>query len=216
MLRSDRAGPGRAGPRDTSFVLYVEGPRDRDILRTWAQRLSPRFSRRMAESSVILGGRQPARAVEHFRGLGGASAGARAFCVLDRDHGGHEHLDGPSAEPGLEFYTWRRRHIESYLLVPAAIRRALRLDRHDPRVDRLFREHLPSLDDEQAMAEVDAKRLLDGRGPLARGLGREIVPGRVARAMREAELHGDVTELFARLNEGMGLRVPESCVVERG
>jgi hypothetical protein len=212
MLRSDDAGPALAQARRGDFVLYVEGPRDRDILKTWAHRLSPRLARDLAANAVILGGRRPARAVEHFRGLGGAGGGRRALCVLDRDHGTHA---PESAEPGLEFYTWRRRHIESYLLVPSAIRRALRLNEHDPRVDRVFREHLPSVEDESAMAGIDAKRLLDARGPLARGLGVQLVPGRIARSMRETELHDDVLLCIERLRAVAGLLEPEHRVVER-
>jgi hypothetical protein len=214
MLRSDQAGPARARSRNGEFVVYVEGPRDRDILKMWVQRVAPRLGRDLAASAVILGGRQPARALEHFRELRGSQRGVRALCVLDRDHGAHAPVDPDSVEPGFEFYTWSRRHIESYLLVPSAIRRALRLDPHDPRIDRVFREHLPSVEDEDAMAGIDAKRLLDAHGPLARGLGVELVPGRIARAMREVELHRDVLHCLERLREVAGLPL-EHSVIER-
>lgn len=227
MLRSDHAGPARArgrrgngngngsGSRIAGFVVYVEGPRDRDILRMWAHRVSPPLARNLAANAVILGGRQPARALEHFRELARAGGDVRALCVLDRDHGTHAPLDAEAEEPGLGFYTWSRRHIESYLLVPAAIRRALRLDPHDSRVDRVLREHLPSPEDESAMAGLDAKRLLDARGPLARGLGVQLVPGRIARAMREAELHRDVLACLDRIREVAGLPATEHRFVDR-
>ena len=75
----------RRPERAARFVLYVEGPRDCDLLRTFARHLSPALARAVGASAVILGGRRPARAQEHFRDLGGASAGVRALCVLDRD-----------------------------------------------------------------------------------------------------------------------------------
>ena len=49
------------------FALYVEGPRDQEILRSWARRVSRPLERAIDASTVIMGGRQPARAVEHFR-----------------------------------------------------------------------------------------------------------------------------------------------------
>ena len=73
--------------------------------------------------------------MEHFRSVGGATEGARALCVLDRDDGAGWEPSG-AGESGLEFFTWSRRHIESYLLVPGAIRRALRLPDDDERVNR--------------------------------------------------------------------------------
>ncbi len=214
MLRSDHAGPASASSRGVSFFLYVEGPRDRDILQTWAHRVSPPLARRLADGVMILGGRQPARAVEHFQSLG-ADNGRRALCVLDRDDGVHGSMESDPRAAGLEFYTWRRRHIESYLLVPDAIRRALRVDPHDARVDRLFRQHLPAPDDEDGMADIDAKRLLNGRGPLSRGLGRELAPSRIARAMRAHELHPDVLDCLDRVRQGLGLPRSQPRVVAR-
>jgi hypothetical protein len=184
------------------FVLYVEGPRDRDILRAWAQRLSPALARGIARSAVILGGRQPARATAHFLALVEDGRATHALCVLDRDG-----IDGPPVPeppPGLEFFTWGRRHIESYLLVPDAIRRGLRLPLDDARSERSLRALLPDPDDEGALEEVDAKRLLARHGPLARSVG-SVSPSRIARVMRPDELHADVHALFERLGEALRL-----------
>jgi len=184
------------------FVLYVEGPRDRDILRAWAFRLSPGLAGDIVSSSVILGGRQPDRAVEHFETVRASSSPARGVCVLDRD-------DEPSAfptadaAPGLEFFTWSRRHIESYLLVPDAIRRALRHRGDDPRVSRALDRHLPPADDEEALRDIDAKRLLSAQGALARAVGRPLPPGRLAREMFVGELHADIRALFERMRRAL-------------
>lgn len=192
MLESGRAG--RSPRRSPRFILYVEGPRDRSILRGWSYRLLPSAGRRLMGGTVILGGRQPARALEHFHG----ESDARALCLLDRDGGGGSQ---PSAQdaPGLEFFTWSRRHIESYLLVPAAIRRALGLPETDPQVDRILRACLPAPTDEEAYREMDAKRMLGPKGELVRALGRPISLPRIARATRATELHPDVHALFDRL-----------------
>ncbi len=197
----DRAArrPGDGAP----FILYVEGPRDRDVLRGWSYRLAPSVARRVFHASVILGGRRPARALEHFRRIGGSASGARALCVLDRDDGSAP-APACAAEPGLEFFTWSRRHVESYLLVPSAIRRALRLRDDDARVERALRSHLPPDGDESAYRDVDAKRLLGRNGALRRALGRPLPLSDIARATRETELHPDVLALFARLHEALG------------
>ncbi len=192
MLESD--GAGRSPRHGRRFILYVEGPRDRSILRGWSYRLLPSAGRRLMGGTVILGGRQPARALKHFHG----ESDARALCLLDRDDGGGPQ---PSAEDaqGLEFFTWSRRHIESYLLVPAAIRRALGLPENDPRVERVLRACLPAPTDEEAYREVDAKRMLGPKGELVRALGRPLSLPRIASATRATELHPDVHALFDRL-----------------
>jgi hypothetical protein len=195
--------PARAAPG--SLTLYVEGPRDRSILRAWAHRLMPRRASRVLGSAVILGGRQPVRALEHFERHLARVPGARALCVLDRDDGG-----GTAPDPNgfdLEFFTWGRRHIESYLVVPAAIRRALGIPEHDRRLERALERHLPDGDDESAWRAIDAKRLLAPQGALPRALGCPLPLARIARVTREHELHRDVLALFARV-EALLSRAP--------
>ncbi len=205
------ASAGRAAPNGGRFVLYLEGARDRDIVRAWSNRFLPGHSGRLFDGAVILGGRQPARAVAHFRELGGAADGVRALCVLDRDDGLAG--DPPRAEHGLEFFTWSRRHIESYLLVPAAIRRALRLPDDDGLLERVLAEHVPPDADEDLLRDVDAKRLLGQGGVVSRALAQRIPLGRVARATRAEERHPDVHRLFDRMREGLG--VPELSRIVR-
>jgi hypothetical protein len=147
--------------------------------------------------TVILGGRRPARAREHFRAC---AAGSQALCVLDRDE---ETASTPEGEAGLQFFTWSRRHIESYLLVPDAIRRALALAPSDRRLEVVLDRELPAHDDASGWRALDAKRLLGDRGPLSRALGRPLPLARIARATREHELHVDVHELFGRLRDGL-------------
>lgn len=190
-------GP-RGGP-PALLTLYVEGPRDRSILRAWAYRFMPSHARALLRGSVILGGRQPARAIEDFARRLQAEPRSRAVCILDRD-------DGEQAPPdangyALDFFTWSRRHIESYLLVPAAIRRALGMAENDDRVARLLEVYLPPAGDESAWCRLDAKRVLAPGGELPRALGRPLPLARIARVTREAELHRDVHALFGRLQQ---------------
>ena len=192
-----------SSPAQTRFVLYVEGPRDRSLLDAWAFRVSPGLASALAPAWVILGGCQPLRAAEHFRGLREQREGVRALCVLDADR---ERRPPPerAREPGLEFFTWGRRHIESYLLVPEAICRAARVPAGEPRLARWFERELPAADDEAAFGELDAKGLFAHHGALQRLLGRPVRPAQVARAMRRHELHADVHALLGRLRDGLG------------
>jgi hypothetical protein len=153
-------------------LLYVEGPRDRDILEGWARAASVALARAVRETAVILGGRQLGRAASHFAEAAAARPGLRGICVLDRD----DETEAPGGADGLEVFMWSRRHIESYLLVPAAIQRALRLPEHDVRASRLLRQYLPDAADEGTLRDLDAKRLLSATGPIARGLGRPLAP----------------------------------------
>jgi hypothetical protein len=177
-------------------VLYVEGPRDRDILEGWARGESARLGKALNDAAVILGGRQPDRAVSHFLAKREKVPGLRGLCVLDGDGGDEPIAPDP---PALEVYTWSRRHIESYLLVPDAIQRSLRKGDPGARAARLLRQHLPSGEDESALRDFDAKRLLARQGPLARELGQPLVLGRIARFMRPEERHVDVSTLIGRL-----------------
>lgn len=199
-MRSNPCGSPRPASGPSSFVLYVEGPSDCDILRTWARLVSPPLSRELARSAVILGGRRPARAVDHFRSLASDSAAgnakARGLCVLDRDdHSAHSADDAPE---GLEFFTWPRRHIESYLLVPTAIRRCMRMAAGDPRLAGVLGD-LPGSGCEDRLRELDAKRLLAGKSALARELGSPLSAARIARCMRRSDLHEDILHLLGRL-----------------
>jgi hypothetical protein len=129
---------------------------------------------------------------------------ARALCVLDRDREPRPLPEGAN-EHGLEFFTWGRRHIESYLLVPDAIRRSLRLACDDVRIERFFRSELPTRDDEHGHVALDAKALFAHHGELQRLLGRPVRPVQVARAMRREELHADVLALLGRLDEALAV-----------
>lgn len=183
--------------REAPFFVYVEGPRDRDVLRAWARRHSPRLAKALAPACRILGGRQPARALDDLRARREHDPQARGLCILDRD--GEGPPEAPPPDCGLELYTWRRRHIESYLLVPEAIERAL--GRGDGRLLRFVRDELGT----HCPVAFDAKRFLGPKGPVARWLGRPFPPGRIARALRREELDPEVGELFERVAERLGV-----------
>ena len=203
--RASGKGNGGSAAQRGRFVLYVEGPRDQSLLAAWATRLSPQLGHALDEATVILGGCQPARAAEQFRALRGHYPEARGVCLLDRDADGAPRPP-PVIERGLDFFTWGRRHIESYLLVPGAIRRSLGLPPDDTRIERFFRSDLPA--SEAGIGAIDAKALFAFRGEFQRLLGRPVRPAHVARAMHAGEIHPDVLDLLARVRVGLGMDEP--------
>ena len=108
MLRADSVRTAGAPSRAGGFVLYLEGPADRGVLEGWCRQLLPGLARRLSRATVILGGRQPARAIEHFRGLGGAETfdlaqhEGFAIAVSESIHGGLDERTELPAE-GLPF-----------------------------------------------------------------------------------------------------------------
>lgn len=187
------------------FVLYVEGPRDRDVLRNFAKRLSPELARAMDPCIRILGGRKPDRAEALFRQLAEQAVEAarpvpRGLCVLDRDDPSClREVD--SRQEGLEFVVWNRRQIESYLLVPGAIRRCVSNGRDSAKLLRLLDSALPAPDNEPAFREFDAKRLLGERGPIASVLGRPLRAREIVRNMSPVDIHADVKDLLGRVRD---------------
>jgi hypothetical protein len=186
--RTSSASAPRPQSREPHAFLYVEGPRDREIIEGWAQRVSRRLADCVRESTVILGGRQPARALEHLAEARAENGEVRGLCVLDRDQ---EHaLPTLPPDAGLELFVWSRRHIESYLLVPGALRRVLR--DADPRALRALAADLPAADDTRAWGELDAKRRLVANV-------QRLPWGRIARSLRDDEVHPDVRAFLMRL-----------------
>ncbi len=204
---SEAHRPGR--PVEERFILYVEGARDREVLAGWARHVAPIFGRTLERSTVILGGRQPARAVDDFRRRGGADAGLSGLVVLDRDDHPVERPTADLLEPGLELFIWSLRHIESYLLVPAAIRRIAPHAPDDRTLLAWIERHAAA--DPRAEAAMGrragphAKRMLGAGGALGESLGVELRAGEIAKAMRRDELHADVHDLFARIAALRGL-----------
>lgn len=202
-MRNSERKPGTAraiAPR-VPFFLYLEGPGDQRILRNWARRLSKPLERTIEEASVLMGGRQPARAVDHFRKQRERQPEVRGVCVLDRDDG---EQPGAPPEPGLEFFIWPRRHIESYLLVAAAIRRHTRNTSDLDQIEEIL------AGSDQGPAVTDAKALLGRHGALERELGRPISSAGVAQAMRREEIHPDIHALFERICAGAALPPPDT------
>ncbi len=196
------------------FALYVEGPRDRDVLRSFAQRLSPELARAMDPCVRILGGRKPERAAALFdewvdQAAEEARTVPRGLCVLDRDDPASLRDANPQHDR-LEFVVWKRRQIESYLLVPGAIRRCVSNGRDHAMLGRVLDSALPAPDNERAFRDLDAKRVLGARGPIAGVLGRPLRPRDIVRNMSPVEIHADVKHVLGRVRDHIDDAPPAS------
>ncbi len=217
MFRPKTARRSDLATASLRFALYVEGPRDRDVLRLFAKKLSPELARAMDSCVCILGGRQPDRATELFGRMVEQAAeddriAPRGMCLLDRDDprplggglgGGFERAPkGAAAGAGdLEFVVWRRRQIESYLLVPRAIRQCMPERRNGSQIDRMLDSWLPDPDNEPAFRSLDAKKVIGSRGPIADYLGRPLRAQEIVRNMTPLDIHTDVKEVLARVRD---------------
>ena len=95
----------------TGWTLYVEGPTDLAILRSFARRLKHDEAARALERpyAYYLRSNVPAAALGHYYGLREALPDLKAVALFDR-------LDSPRpGDPNLNLLYWRRREIENYL-----------------------------------------------------------------------------------------------------
>jgi hypothetical protein len=112
------------------LIIYVEGESDEECFRGWSEALNadPAFAM-LAESMkevafVYLAGGSAevmlAQADRHFRGCKLLSESAQRLMVLDRNDGKWQSRVGHDSS----LLVWKKRHVESYLLVPSAWKRA--------------------------------------------------------------------------------------------
>lgn len=115
-------------------VLFVEGPGDKGALNAWSKTLGTS----LAEHNVTvlsMGGGEYAGRTAPVRGdvLAGISQRAPVphLFVLDADERGAEEINGLRTSLGGRSRILKRRELENYLLVPRAIRAAVRSKRKD-------------------------------------------------------------------------------------
>ncbi len=125
---------------DVGAVLYTEGETDAGLLREWAQVLDhPALAYLERPFLHPLGGNAWPEAPEHFYALRDAFPKLRGAAVIDRP-------PKPVDDPSIAVHVWRRREIENYLLVPAAIRRFIQSRSPGPLFDRLAAERAQVVD----------------------------------------------------------------------
>jgi hypothetical protein len=129
----------------------------------------------------------------------------QGLCILDRDDpdrlgSAYPKNFDPEAS-ALEFVIWKRRQIESYLLVPRAIRRCLAKHGNRHQLDRLLESWLPDPSDENEFRRLNAKQVLGARGPIANYLGRPLRAQEIVRGMTPLEIHDDIKAVLAHVRD---------------
>jgi predicted ATPase len=102
--------------KERGAVLYVEDHTDVEILKEWGRRLHHDALKFLESPFTVYVGNVPAVARGHFEGLKAAYPKLRGVLIIDK-------TDAVLKEGSLNEMMWRRREIENYLLVPAAILR---------------------------------------------------------------------------------------------
>ena len=92
------------------WVLYLEGPTDLAILRSFAKKLSHPAATVLERPYVDYVANQPAKARERFYGLREAKTDLVGFCLFDRIS------DELQKRPELTEYAWKRCEIENYIV----------------------------------------------------------------------------------------------------
>ena len=223
--------------------VYVEGETDEELLRGWAKALAEdsafkTLSQDMQRVAFVAlkGGSADEMlqfADKHFRGCKLLGDGAERVLVLDRNDG--KWLRRAEQDPNL--LVWRKRHVESYLLVPEAWERAARAaaDNQFPivagaaagTVRNFFKEQSRGLEvnwlnpSEQLFRDLDAKQMLfearasrgDGYDALTARLHDQqvvIERGDVAAAMLSTEIHEDVKQVFQKISTALSRQGQQS------
>ncbi|MCE2520544.1 MAG: AAA family ATPase [Alphaproteobacteria bacterium] len=100
----------------TGWVLYLEGPTDLAMLRSFARRLGKCDAVRALERPFVhYVGNNPRAAAHHFHGLKEALPDLRGIALFDRLDGG-----GP-VRPSFPHLIWKRREFENYLCTEATL-----------------------------------------------------------------------------------------------
>jgi AAA domain, putative AbiEii toxin, Type IV TA system len=164
------------------LIIYVEGETDEECLRGWAEALaedsnfaSLKESMKAVAFVYLAGGSADSmleQADKHFRGCKLLSASAQRLMILDRNDGKWQNRIAQDTS----LMVWRKKHIESYLLVPSAWKRAasgaaeqifeLATASLENTVDTFFQEQSGGAEinwlnpTQQAFLDIDAKKML--------------------------------------------------------
>jgi predicted ATPase len=164
------------------LIIYVEGETDEECMRGWAEALADDASFTALRESmkgvafVHLSGGSAKEMLEkadrHFAGCKLLSESAQRLMVLDRNDGKWQARRAQDSS----LFVWSKRHIESYLLVPSAWKRAAQLAAEQNfelatpalmnAVDTFFKEQSGGAEinwlnpTQQAFQGIDAKKML--------------------------------------------------------
>ncbi len=206
-LGSDYA-PRLDRARKTKRLFFFEGSSDVTLLRVFAEKLGIAWPDVWVEWRTA----SPHKERAHiFRALQEEIPDLLGLSLVDRDDrpigGVGESLEdvGMNEVPGLVFRTWRRRHIESYLIWPPAIAAAAGMTLHEVE-ERLRADFAVAISQDNFMRSDAPESILDLRGKVILKKGDEAILGElnataidVARAMEPEFVPADIRVLLDEL-----------------
>ena len=175
----------------TGWALYVEGPTDLAILRSFARRLNHADAERALERPYVylVGNDRPPVVRNHYYGIQEALPNLKAVALFDR-------LDPPPSDPNVNMLCWRRREIENYLCTERTLAAYARAS-----VDAKLRQSEPLI----ALGESD-KRAQAMRESVAEVSDAMRTLGKGSPWSADAKVSDDfLTPLFARYFDKLGL-----------
>ncbi len=202
---------------DSPLVLYVEGEDDERLLYNWSKILKTEDSLRQVCFHIMGGGAKQQmlnNAHRHFAGVRQIIPHAKRLVLFDYDD--EESFHPPSGNPVL--CEWQRKNIDNYLLVPEAWIRAARQKKHDRGLETFIQDFFAAenltLPPNQIWQHVKANifQVVDGKKLLFKktdclfqGLHNnfqlKLTRSTVASCMIANEIHEDVHQFFAKLNQ---------------
>jgi hypothetical protein len=217
---------------DSPVVLYVEGEDDERLLYNWSKILNFENSLRKVCFHIMGGGAKQqmlSNAQRHFAGVRQIIPHANRLVLFDYDD--EESFHPPPGNPVL--CEWQRKNIDNYLLVPEAwIRAVMQMLHGDGEkaveifINDFFAAENLTLPPSQTWRDVkanifqvvDGKKLLFKKADcLFQGLQNnfqlKLTRSMVAASMTANEVHEDVHQFFARLNQMSGISNSERSLV---
>lgn len=200
-------------------ILYVEGETDMRILREWARALGHPALKFLEGPLRRATAGEPNRATfasSHFRGLQLSVPDVRGILLEDRN--GKDYAPGHQRRSvkGLTSMLWTRYEIESYLIHPQALLRFVREQDETgtgaARVDEYMKEYYGSLykkpfENIRALTGTKGKTILADILDNAQVYCAEEEYYRIARVMKESEVHPEVRSVLDAVASTLGNRL---------
>lgn len=194
--------------RKARRLLIVENLSDARMLRAWAKQLGVDWPKNLVEWPWTGGSGERKQL---FLQLQKEIPELRALSIRDRDEQELNQVDAETlrdksfgvAHENLSLRVWRRRHIENYVLLPAAIARVSGHPLHV--VEALMAEHALVVPEnfvarDVATAMIDARgKEITQKGALSVNKVCGVTPLEIAAAMQEDEIPEDVKQLIQQI-----------------
>lgn len=197
--------------RKAQRLLIVENLSDSRMLRAWAKQLDIAWPKNLVDWPWTGGNRERKQLflqlkmeIPDLKALSIRDRDDQAYMQIDEDTLRDKTVDNTNAD--LKLRVWRRRHIENYVLLPAAVERACGTPCADIEAW-MVQQHAIAVPANFAAKDV-ALAMLDARGKEISQKGPDsikviygVTPLEIASVMRPAEIPDDIKQLIGQIFE---------------